>query len=174
MSPYNFKYWLPVLFFGAVLIFFSGDARAQQLSMRRQSIGVAGQSATLHLGSKSYLVQSSTGQGSVIGSSSREGLELRQGFIQPFGQLNITPVSDLLELTIYPNPFQTDLWIAFDDEFPDRLDIQMSDLGGRMILSETRVGSETLRLSIPSIASGIYLLHLSSGDKHYTGKVQKY
>ncbi|TVQ18691.1 MAG: T9SS C-terminal target domain-containing protein [Bacteroidetes bacterium] len=86
---------------------------------------------------------------------------------------NIAESSDnLFSPTVYPNPFNKELSISFDNPIHgEKLTISVLTLDGREIFNETLHSDFSLDLSF--LPKGIYLLVLTNKDFRYTAKIVK-
>lgn len=95
---------------------------------------------------------------------------LTQGFQQPaLTATSIkTPQNQFGEIKVYPNPTSQSLFI--ERERGQRLDVQLMDMKGSLIMSESL---HTLRgkLDVSSISRGVYLLKMTDG-KNFTKTVR--
>jgi len=155
-------------------IIFCGPAVHSQ-SIIRSTTSAAGSSQSVTFNSKSYFVSQSIGQTSVIGTSTKNGYTIRQGFQQPPHSLKIGQPqlhSDLMA-TIYPNPFKQLVHIFFKEKIDDQVSVIMHDVAGRIILLETYEASQLITLPLAHIASGIYILSIAAKNKHLTSSLIK-
>ncbi len=74
------------------------------------------------------------------------------------------------EVNLFPNPVSSKLTIEVSGD-DDTLDIDLFDVGGKLLLQNTLTENNTLDMS--SLSSGIYFLKVSSSDKTGTYKVVK-
>jgi len=77
---------------------------------------------------------------------------------------------------IYPNPVRPDefLTINYSADADGELNIQCTDLTGRLMLSQTfriKLGANKIEIRIPVSAAGVYILNLSSNDKNEKVKI---
>jgi hypothetical protein len=86
------------------------------------------------------------------------------------GEMNVaTAVEDHTrdEISVYPNPVRNKLYIK---GMTGEGEVQLFDLNGRLILSET-TGE---RLNLERVRTGIYILKLVANNKLYVFKIVKY
>lgn len=141
--------------------------------MKRQSLGVSGGSFNLELQGRSFIVESSVGQGSVIGTFKNSEVLVRQGFIQPLHAFSAGVLRNALDLKIYPNPVSNSFWIEFRNIVPSEVEITVLDLTGRIIMSYSSQVNNPLQVNMPDCTSGIYLIRIESEQEYFAGKIQK-
>ncbi|MBL0683538.1 T9SS type A sorting domain-containing protein [Aquimarina mytili] len=141
----------------------------------RSSLGVGGSSNIVTTNAGNYSISQSIGQSSVIGTYSKNGYTLRQGFQQPFISAKIitTPNESSLNAILYPNPFQQSINISFDQPITNQIDIVLFDIMGRTIRSQKKSATQLLTISLDDISKGAYFLSVSSGNKKFTAKLIK-
>jgi len=86
------------------------------------------------------------------------------------------PNFELSGVTIYPNPFNTELVVRVPSDFiGTQFQIQLYDLRGREIrnISETFSTQEMTITSISNLASGSYFLKVSNSNSSITKKLIK-
>ncbi|MCK5702189.1 MAG: T9SS type A sorting domain-containing protein [Cyclobacteriaceae bacterium] len=144
-------------------------------SVVRSTVGTGGSSQTVTSNNKSYFVSQSIGQASVIGTSTKNGYTIRQGFQQPPHTFIVGTLNELSDLkaTIFPNPFQQSVYITFMDLIEDDVSVILHDISGRLILKETFAASQLITLTLENIAIGDYILNVISGKKHLTTSIIK-
>ncbi|MCK5101867.1 MAG: T9SS type A sorting domain-containing protein [Cyclobacteriaceae bacterium] len=144
-------------------------------SIVRSTVGVGGSSQTVTSKNKTYFVSQSIGQASVIGTSTKNGYTIRQGFQQPPHIFIVGALNELSDLkaTIFPNPFQQSVYISFKDLIENDVSVIMHDISGRLILKETFTASQLITLPLANIASGDYILNIISDNKHLTTSIIK-
>jgi len=141
----------------------------------RSTVGVSGTSSQLKSGDKTYTVQQSVGQSSVIGLYTANSLAIRQGFIQPPIKILSTggDYDDLIDAIIYPNPFTSDIRIVFNETLEGGIDIIIYDMLGRVVHNmNTRAGKE-INLDLSFLASAQYVLLLTSEKRQFKANILK-
>lgn len=132
------------------------------MGAQAQSLGptvLANSGATLSGGSNTL---SFTLGEAVIGTLTN-GSTIGQGFW--LGAANTLVLSandfDLGEVTtVYPNPANNFLNVAFENLEGEELQLSLMDIQGRQVLQRTSNGMETETLSIHQLAAGTYLLSI--------------
>ena len=77
---------------------------------------------------------------------------------------------------VYPNPVNDMVNIAIQAEHGGSIQLQVTDLQGRIMASETRQvvpGSNLLAYSTAQWAAGVYQVRIQYGTQHYTTKLVK-
>ena len=143
-------------------------------SIIRSNVGSGGSSHKVVQKGKTYFISQSVGQASVIGTSSVNGHTIRQGFQQPPHHL-ITgkPLAENLTVSVYPNPFSQTVKIAFTNEINEKISVVMFDVNGRVILTKSYKPSQLITLQMQNIASGSYIISVSSGVRKMTVPIVK-
>jgi hypothetical protein len=84
-------------------------------------------------------------------------------------------VKSELAVSAYPNPASTFVQIAVQNQPQQITDMQLvvSDLTGRQVLAETRTANAAGRyvLNLPELATGVYMLQVTAGDKTAVEKI---
>lgn len=140
----------------------------------RQTLGVTGSSAIVDTGSKKYYLHQSIGQYSVINTFNIGTNSLRQGFIQPLNPSAIDAANTKLTLTIYPNPFVSEVQIDFNEVIYEDVNVSLFDLHGRLVLVKQYPIVQNLSLPLNTISSGGYLIQVLSGTKKQVKKLIKF
>jgi len=141
----------------------------------RSTIGASGSSETITDGVTSYIVQQSIGQSSVIGTTSNEGYTFRQGFIQPdvFSKIieKNTPLN--LNVTIYPNPFDNQISLAFNEDIKDDIHITVFNMLGANMFSKSYTANQQIDVILNWLSSGEYILKTVANRKQFIAKILK-
>ncbi|MEM7368330.1 MAG: T9SS type A sorting domain-containing protein [Bacteroidota bacterium] len=140
-----------------------------QLSIERQVIGSSG--SKLQFGN---LSQDFTIGEPVIATFNNIDLVLSQGFHQGnLGPANsLQPLLEPGELTIYPQPAQTVLFIRLATSFPTALRIEVYDLLGRQMLGKRNAlpaHQSEMQLEIRELNAGAYILRLTDAHGRLIG-----
>jgi hypothetical protein len=159
-----------LLLFGFFVIVCSVEAQ----EIVRSTVGVTGTSSSINTAEKTYVIQESVGQSSVIGKFQNEGILLRQGFIQP--PLKITnvliDVSDL-DAVVYPNPFTSEINIVFNEDVKSPITILIYDVLGKVVYNSEQQPSREIKINLDFLSSAQYLLHISSNTKQFKANLLK-
>ena len=155
-----------------LLILTGGVLNAQIL--KRESRGIQGSSHFVYGDATSYFLQQSIGQESVIGVKQSQQFALRQGFLQPIdpNQLNDNSTR-VLNGIIFPNPFNQQVTVRFEDVIYDELQVCLYDLFGRQLVSNSYSPTDELVLSFSYLSRGAYLIKIDMGPKTLIAKLIK-
>lgn len=139
------------------------------------TIGISGSSNTVANSKGNYIVSQSIGQASVIGTSSKNGFTLRQGYQQPpqsfkKGYLN----NSTLNTKVFPNPFKELITIAFSEAIHTDVKVSLFDISGRRLYLEIFKPAQVLQMSLFPDSNGIYFLNISANQKKFSTKLIKY
>jgi hypothetical protein len=145
---------------GFILIITSLEAESQALILKRSTLGTGGASVTVTAEGNKIIVPQSIGQVSVTGVFTGSDLELRQGFIQPVLMLKSFPEADEKPVTVWPNPFSSEVNVKLEKEMTGVIDLDLIDLTGRLVFSERISAEGTIRINLSLLASGIYVLRI--------------
>lgn len=155
-----------------VLIIFSNVLTAQ--SLKRQTLGIVGTSALVNVSSKSYFLQQSIGQNSVIGSFETDNIRLQQGFIQPLKAIFFKEGNpNELEVIVYPNPFVNGIVVTINDALEEQTAMYLFDIQGRLLVQNKYEASNQLVIPLEFLSQGAYFLRLQSGQKQQTVQLLK-
>lgn len=148
---------------------------AQENSVIRSTTSASGASSIIKDGDKTYLIQQSFGQSSVIGTASSEAYVLRQGFIQP-NVLAIVIEKDMpinLELSMYPNPFNNHISLAFKQEVKNNVAVTVFDILGRQVFTKTYQPLQNIDVRLDKLSSGEYILKAVANQQQFVAKIIK-
>ena len=91
--------------------------------------------------------------------------------------LLLTDVEELYndQLSIYPNPVNEELFIYVSSSSDHTLNVSCTNLVGQQVFKhqEYTSGVSTIRIDMPDMSSGIYLLEIHTGKKKITRKIVK-
>jgi len=76
------------------------------------------------------------------------------------------------KLTLYPNPVQDVLNIAYTNENAQNIQIEIVGIDGKVAL-KTRLGNATSSISVATLPRGFYVCRIINGTKIQTGKFVK-
>ena len=159
--------------FGFFLIILALEAGSQAPVVKRSTLGTGGASVTVSAtGNKTTLPQS-IGQVSVTGVFTGSDLELRQGFIQPVLILKSLPESEEKPVTVWPNPFSSEVNVKLNKEMTGDVDLDLIDLTGRLVFSERLPAEGTIRINLSSLVDGIYILKFRKNNVLFNYKIIK-
>ncbi|KAA3615907.1 MAG: T9SS C-terminal target domain-containing protein [Flavobacterium sp.] len=141
----------------------------------RSTVGVSGTSSQVKSGDKTYTIQQSVGQSSVIGLYTANSLAVRQGFIQPpikilsTGSDNDNPIDAVL----YPNPFASDIRIVFNETLEGSIEITIYDMLGRTVHTMNTRATKEINVNLSFLASAQYVLLLTSEKRQFKANILK-
>ena len=141
----------------------------------RSNIGRSGTSGILKNGGDTFVFQESVGQSSVIGTYMDSNYILRQGFIQPnvLAKIKDKNIPLGLQLTVFPNPFDKQLSIAFKEKVRGKVDITVFDVSGRFITSKSYQENQLINVKLNALPSGSYILKVIANTKQFVTKIIK-
>lgn len=140
----------------------------------RSTIGVNGASTTVNAEGKTYLVQQSVGQGSVIGQHQAQEISVLQGFIQPPITIkNVIQTDASLQAVVFPNPFDSNVTIRFSETIEGPISIILYDISGRIVYNKEEAPARELQVDFGFLSSASYLLHVSHAEKIFTANLIK-
>lgn len=146
-----------------------------QSNLVRSTIGASGASTEMSNGNNTYVIQQSVGQSSIIGTINNSDYILRQGFIQPdvlskIAEKNM-PIS--LQIMLYPNPFQENISLAFNENISGEITLTVYNLLGALIYSQNYQSSQQLEVLLNWLPSGEYILKTVANQKQFIAKIIK-
>lgn len=141
-----------------LLILFTLTLQGQVL--QRQMISAQGATKKLPDGIE---ISQTIGQSSSIGTSSFNYV-VQQGFQQSFwGMYIATNAAEKIQFKTYPNPFIQSLNFEFSKPIADDIEINVFDIHGRLIFTQTKKADNfLLTVSLPALSRGEYLIGLNS------------
>lgn len=143
-------------------------------NLQRAALGNSGSSTEISNSDENYYVSQSVGQSSVIGTFNNENYTIRQGFQQPpIRVVIITETNNDLDAIVYPNPVDTNITIQFNEEINSPINIVVYDISGKLILSKTQKPESSFSLDLSFLASGIYMLNITSENKRFLARLIK-
>ncbi|GAB1856342.1 hypothetical protein MHTCC0001_11770 [Flavobacteriaceae bacterium MHTCC 0001] len=156
-------------------VYGQAKSKTEQFRIIRSNIGIGGSSKTMQTLKGKYVVSQSVGQASVIGTSSKNGYYLRQGFQQPHKKIKIvkSTESSTLNATAYPNPFGEIVTIAFDENTAEDIVIEIHDINGKRVYARTVQPLKKIQLHLKNLSTGSYMLRAASGGKVFSSKLIK-
>tara|TARA_B100001287_G_C22656236_1_gene517853 strand:- start:1331 stop:1780 length:450 start_codon:yes stop_codon:yes gene_type:complete len=140
------------------MFFFTSQWHAQKIV--RSSIGAIGSSVSAN----GILSQQIVGQpGITTHEKSKNGLGLRQGFIQPSW---FKTESNELNVVLFPNPNQGDF--SFQAEIPEKqyYNYEVMDNNGKLVLKGKGMGIERINISLQNPSPSMYHLNVFTKDQN--------
>ncbi len=151
------------------------QTNAQSTPLIRSTFGISGSSETVSTETNTYIIQQSIGQTSAIGTFNSSNYTLRQGFIQP-NVLAIIKDENIplnLQITIYPNPFEHNISLSFNEEIKDNVSISIFDMAGRSIFSKRYSENQQIDVQLDFLPSGAYIIKAIANHKQFISKIIK-
>ena len=133
-------------------------------SLRNQNIGAIGSSRSSTSGE--LYIQQSIGQSSVTGTFATSTAYLSQGFLRGVITLPMEILPPFAAIA-FPNAFSDQLRLRFTTDHSDATQVQLYDSQGRKVYEQLHQAIDReIELQLPSLAAGIYLVQLTSGQLH--------
>ena len=157
--------------FGILILLLVLGSSAYGQSLRNQSIGAMGSSTSTAYGG--LYLQQSVGQSSVTGTFATSSTYLSQGFLRGvFGpSLELLPPFTAIA---FPNAFSDQLRLRFTTDHSEATQVQLYDSQGRKVYEQLHQPLDReIELQLPFLAAGIYLVQLTSGQRHTQIRVIK-
>ncbi|MDN5213117.1 T9SS type A sorting domain-containing protein [Fulvivirgaceae bacterium BMA12] len=148
---------------------------ALQLSAQEYTIRTALGKAGAPTKANSYFSgYQSIGEFGVIGLLVAQGAFLRQGFIQPgiAGKAKAEKTNEALHCSVYPNPFSFEVFIQTQRP-GEGIEILIHDPIGRVAYVGSFRPLPTIRLELPFLKAGMYILNVRSGTKTFRSPLIK-
>ena len=166
-----------VLFF-FLIVFGISSLVAQTTSntmLVRSTTSNAGASEKVTVNNKTYQVQQSIGQSSVIGLASNGKYTLRQGFIQPnvLSKIIDKNIPITLQINTYPNPFTEGITVSFTDNVTTDINIVLYDVLGRLLYSKKHSPKQSVHINLEHLAIGNYLLKVQTNQQQTVKNIFK-
>lgn len=140
--------------------------------LKKQTLASQGSSHFVYANNKSYFLQESIGQASVINSYITNNHSLRQGFLQPISATIISEhLDESLDGFIYPNPFYDHINIRFDEPVYDTILVTMYDVLGRLVFSQEYNPIQLLIINFNNFSSGSYFLRIQMRSEVLVAKL---
>jgi hypothetical protein len=140
-------------------------------SLRNQNIGALGSSRSSTSGG--LYIQQSIGQSSVTGTFATSSAYLSQGFLRGVMALSMEILPPFAAIA-FPNAFSEQLRLRFTTDHSDATQVQLYDSQGRKVYEQLHQAIDReIELQLPSLAAGIYLVQLTSGQRHTQIRVIK-
>ncbi|MEZ4803760.1 MAG: T9SS type A sorting domain-containing protein [Gelidibacter sp.] len=141
-------------------------------SLKKETLAHQGSAHFVYANTKSYYIQESIGQASVIRTFNTQNYSLRQGFLQPVNASYLNDnVNSGLDALVFPNPFTQTVNIRFNEAILDVLHVNVSDMTGRIVYSGIYNPVQTLAIQLNDITSGVYLLQVRMRQKTLVSKI---
>lgn len=149
---------------GILILLLGLCSSAHGQSLRNQSIGAMGSSSSSTSGE--LYIQQSIGQSSITGTFATSSAYLSQGFLRGFMALSKEVLPPFAAIA-FPNAFAEQLRLRFTTDHSDATQVQIYDSQGRKVYEQLHQPMDReIELQLPSLAAGIYLVQLTSGQRH--------
>ena len=141
----------------------------------RSTTGVLGSSATSSQNNKTFIVQQSVGQASVIGTFKTTQYTIRQGFIQPdvLSKIINNNISLDLEASFYPNPFVESVTLAFAEKIEGKVEVAVFDMLGRLVFLNSYTAEQILKVQFHNLSVADYILKVTANNKQFVKNIIK-
>jgi len=143
-------------------------------SMMKETLSQHGSSEFVYANNRSYFLQQSIGQGSVIQTYQANKHQLRQGFLQPVKASLVASGFDTeIEVFAFPNPFDQVINLSFQETLIDVLTISLYHVSGQLVYQEQFDPTENLTLQFNDLPVGSYFLSGQMRSQTFTLKMIK-
>ena len=141
----------------------------------RSTVGVSGSSSTVSVDNKTYTIQQSIGQASVIGTFKTNNYTLRQGFIQPniLTKIKDTNIPLNLSAIVFPNPFVENISLSFNENIKGEVIISLYDLLGRMLFTNKYEANKNINIPLKELPVAHYILKVRANNRQFIKKIIK-
>lgn len=149
------------------------NCKSQTVVKLRSVTSSCGTSKSITTEGNQYIIQQSIGQNGITGTTKNNNYILRQGFIQPPITIGKSNEEKTLLAKSYPNPFNTDIKISFNEEIKSNLIVILYNLQGTSVYYNVFPSTQDLEIHFPPMLNGVYFLKIQSNNKYYTTKLIK-
>jgi hypothetical protein len=126
---------------------------AQRLALKNSSLSAS--STVFDNTSTKLSTQQVIGQSSPISVTGNARLRIFQGFLQPLRRKSARATP--FDFKVYPNPSKGFVYLNFQSNISDKIEIKVLNLAGEMLISTSTDDQEPL-LELTSLSSGIYMI----------------
>jgi hypothetical protein len=156
---------------GILILLLGLGSSAFGQSLRNQNMGAMGSSASTASGG--LYLQQSVGQSSVTGTFATSSAYLSQGFLRGVVALSKELLPPFAVIA-FPNAFADQLRLRFTTDHSEATQVQVYDSQGRKVYEQLHQPIDReIELQLPFLATGIYLVQLTSGQRHTQIRVIK-
>ena len=156
---------------GILILLLGLGSSAFGQSLRNQNMGAMGSSASTASGG--LYLQQSVGQSSVTGTFTTRSAYLSQGFLRGVVALSKELLPPFTAIA-FPNAFADQLRLRFTTDHSEATQVQVYDSQGRKVYEQLHQPIDReIELQLPFLATGIYLVQLTSGQRHTQIRVIK-
>ena len=152
----------------SVLLTFTSNSVSAQL--HHQMISSQGSTSKTASG---VIATQTIGQTSVTGTYDNLSFKISQGYQQAFwGRIINEQNSPDFEVSVYPNPFESDFNIRYNGE--GLMSVSIYDVAGKLIYNKDHLFTTPQKtISVDGISSGVYLVRLQTNKLYYFTKLIK-
>ena len=152
----------------SVLLTFTSNSVSAQL--HHQMISSQGSTSKTASG---VIATQTIGQTSVTGTYDNLSFKIGQGYQQAFwGRIILEQNSLDFEVSVYPNPFESDFNILYNGE--GLMSVSIYDVAGKLIYNKDHLFTTPQKtISVDGISSGVYLVRLKTNKLNYFTKLIK-
>ena len=152
----------------SVLLTFTSNSVSAQL--HHQMISSQGSTSKTASG---VIATQTIGQTSVTGTYDNLSFKIGQGYQQAFwGRIINEQNSPDFEVSVYPNPFESDFNIRYNGE--GLMSVSIYDVAGKLIYNKDHLFTTPQKtISVDGISSGVYLVRLQTNKLNYFTKLIK-
>lgn len=152
----------------SVLLTFTSNSVSAQL--HHQMISSQGSTSKTASG---VIATQTIGQTSVTGTYDNLSFKIGQGYQQAFwGRIINEQNSPDFEVSVYPNPFESDFNIRYNGE--GLMSVSIYDVAGKLIYNKDHLFTTPQKtISVDGISSGVYLVRLKTNKLNYFTKLIK-
>lgn len=146
-----------------------------QSNLVRSTTSASGSSETITSSGNTYIIQQSIGQSSVIGTKFNGNYIFRQGFIQPdvWSKIIDIDVPLNLEMQLYPNPFEEQISLTFNEEVNNGISIVIYNTLGAMLYDRNYPAGQQIDVNLNWLPSGAYIIRVIANKKQFITKILK-
>ena len=143
--------------------------------LQRGTISNGGGSVEIESNNQSFIIQQSIGQSSVIGMANLGNAKVLQGFIQPdLLDKILTPDTPAeLEADMFPNPFDTHIYLQFDFVPKTNVVVSAYDVMGRVVWSNSYASSDEITIEPTNLNNGYYIFKVECNGMQRVEKILK-
>ncbi|WP_157805289.1 T9SS type A sorting domain-containing protein [Confluentibacter citreus] len=148
---------------------------SSQSNLVRSTTGASGASEEIANEGNIYVIQQSIGQSSVIGTIGDGDYIFRQGFIQPdvLSKIMEKNIPLNLQLSVYPNPFEEQISLVFNEDIKDDIHISVYNILGAQVYSKSYKSDQQIDIILGWLSSGEYIFKTIANRKQFISKIIK-
>jgi hypothetical protein len=149
------------------------DVNSQVPALLRSTFSIGGAPGTLYSNGHKVMIPQSIGQLSVSGIFTGNRLELRQGYIQPITAFKTQVKEEENKVSVWPNPFVSEVFIKPDKSISGNIDLTVTDLAGRIVYKGGLPTGEPMIVNLEFLPRGLYLLRIRNKNLQFNCKIIK-